>query len=116
MTSYIKGRVQQIQKFASDVYCFYPPGALDPKSKDYDKAAVMRAVFGIAIYLNGNENCEYLHRVPTEEWKTAKEISNEQFLIVIAEDWFVNNDLVKITFWTEWIESEGIPVRDQRVI
>ena len=70
-----KGTADQKYRFWS--LLFYPPGALDPKSKDYDKAAVMRAVFGIAIYLNGNENCECLNRVHTEGWKTANEISNK---------------------------------------
>ena len=36
---------------------FLPAGAFDPKSKDYDKISMMRAVFGMAIAGSSDENC-----------------------------------------------------------
>ena len=38
-------------------YVFQPAGAFDPKSKDYDKVTMMRAVFGMAIAGSSDENC-----------------------------------------------------------
>ena len=38
-------------------YVFQPAGAFDPKSKDYDKITMMRAVFGMAIAGSSDENC-----------------------------------------------------------
>ena len=36
---------------------FLPVGSFDPKSKDYDKITMMRAMFGVLIVALFDENC-----------------------------------------------------------